>query len=496
MAKLSERELKALIKGGETNTVELKLAAPRAVDLAERFCGMANARGGIVIIGVEDATRNIVGVPDERIGETMDVILRAARQVIKPELVLVPSEPEVYVLAGKNLLVVTIPSTNGPVYQAGGIFWIRQGTQTRALTMAELSEMIYDRGLRDWELEPAYNATMEDIDLEKVKAHIARRSASGRQSGRFEDIERVLIGMRCAVEKSEEAIVPTNAGILFFGLNPQDHIPQSEVVCVLFRETVGASRYADRKIVTGTLQDVIDGTEAFLDRYIAVGARVEGWKRIDIPEYSIEVLREAIINAVVHRDYSRRGERVRVFYYPDRVEVHNPGLLLPGITVEQMERGEVQSKLRNPVLAGLLSTIPGYIEQIGSGVRFMLDETKRLELPPPHFREMSEFIVTFQKAPALLAPQPRWQEKGETLWKDQEDSLPEIVVQNRHAEQIEKRLTKALMYVQEHGFITNGIYRQLTGVTDRTAHRDLEKLVERGRLKAAGQRAARRYMLA
>jgi predicted HTH transcriptional regulator len=145
-----------------------------------------------------------------------------------------------------------------------------------------------------------------------------------------------------------------------FGHSPQDHIPQSEVVCVLFRETVGASRYADRKIVTGALQDLIDNTEAFLDRYIAVGARIEGWKRIDIPEYSIEVLREAVINAVVHRDYSRRGERVRVFYYPDRVEVHSPGFLLPGITVEQMERGEVQSKLRNPVLAGLLSTIPGY----------------------------------------------------------------------------------------------------------------------------------------
>ena len=122
MGKLSDEELKKLVQGGETNIVELKLAAPRAVDLAERLCGMANSKGGIVIIGVEDATRKIVGVADERIGETMDVILRAARQVIKPELVLDPPEPEVYVLAGKKLLVVTIPPTSGPVYQAGGIF--------------------------------------------------------------------------------------------------------------------------------------------------------------------------------------------------------------------------------------------------------------------------------------------------------------------------------------------------------------------------------------
>ncbi len=68
--------------------------------------------------------------------------------------------------------------------------------------MAELSEMIYDRGLRDWELEPAYNARMEDIDLEKVKSFIAQRTVSGRQSGRFKNIEQVLIGMRCAVAVS------------------------------------------------------------------------------------------------------------------------------------------------------------------------------------------------------------------------------------------------------------------------------------------------------
>lgn len=301
MASLKESELKRIIKGGETSTVELKLAAPRAVDLAERFCGMANARGGLVIIGVEDASHRIVGVTDERLGETIDVILRAARQVIKPELVLEPSEPEVYVLGEKKLVVATILPTAGPVYQAGGIFWVRQGTQTRALSMAELSEMIYDRGLRNWELEPAFNATMEDIDVEKVKTFLECRSVSGRQSGRFENREQVLIGMRCAVVVDTGTVVPTNAGILFFGRYPQDHIPQSEVVCVLFRETVGASRYADKRVVTGTLQDLVDGTEAFFDRYIAVGARVERWKRIDIPEYSIEVLREAVINAVVHR---------------------------------------------------------------------------------------------------------------------------------------------------------------------------------------------------
>src|SRR2546429_4217146 len=346
--------------------------------------------------------------------------------------------------------------------------------------MSDLLELANDRGLQDWELQPARRATMQDLDMEKVKTYLLQRSARNRQVGRFDDVEQVLIEMECATETNSGEIVPTNAGIVFFGRDPQSHILQSEVVCVLFRDAVGASRYADRKIVRGTLQELIDETEAFLNRYIAVGARIEGWKRIDIPEHSIEALREAVINAVVHRDYSKRGESVRVFYYPDRVEVHSPSLLLPGITIEQMERGEVESKLRNPVLTSLLRNIPGYMERIGSGIRFMLDETKRMGLPAPQFRETSEFIVTFHKAPALLTPQEQLQPQG-TLWGSDEPVRPKVPVQTLPDER-ESRLIKAMQYAHEHGSITNKAYRELTGVSDRTAYRDLELLVERGRL--------------
>jgi predicted HTH transcriptional regulator len=494
MIRLNEQELKRLIQGGETNIVELKAAAPRPVEMAERLCGMVNAQGGVIIIGVEDAKHKIIGVPDDRLAMTIDTVLRAARQNVKPALVLEPPEPETYEVDGKRLVVAAVPPSRGPVYQSGGVFWVRRGTHTVPLDASELLELMGDRGLLEWERHAARGSTMEDIDMEKVETHLARRSLRDRQPGRFEDLERTLVGMGCAVVSSGGDVIPTNASLLFFGRNPQQYIIQAEVVCVLFRETVGASRYADRRIVTGTLQELIDGAEAFLDRYIAVGARVEGWKRIDIPEYSIEVLREAVINAVVHRDYNKRGESIRVFYYPDRVEVHSPGLLLPGITVEQMERGEVQSKLRNPILAGLLRDIPGYMERIGSGIRFMLDETKRVGLPAPRFRETGEFIVTFHKAPELMSPQVRPQSQ-ETLWGDDgliQPKAPEPDIPDER----EERLRKAIEYVHEHGSITNKVYRELTGISDRTAHRDLELLLERGRLRGVGQRAARRYVLA
>ncbi|HZU68507.1 MAG TPA: ATP-binding protein [Ktedonobacteraceae bacterium] len=492
MARLNEIALRRLIKGGETATVEFKVAVPRPVEMAERLCGMANAQGGMIIIGVEDAERKVVGVPEERMALTKDVIVRATRQIIKPALVLDPPEPEIYEIDGKQLVVATVPSNNGSIYQSGGVCWVRLSTHTVPLSVSELIEMANDRALIHWELLPARNAVMEDIDLEKVEVYLRRRSMGGRQTGRFEDIEQVLIGMECAVVVDGK-VVPTNAGILFFGHEPQMRIMQSEIDCVLFRGAMGASRYTDKKVIMGTVQELIDGAETFLRSYMPVEGKVEGWKRVDIPEYPVEALREALVNAVIHRDYSRYGESIRVFYYADRIEIHSPGMLLPGVTVEQMAKGEVQSRLRNPVLANLLRDVPGYMERIGSGIRFMLDETRRVGLPAPQFREMSEFIVTFRSAAISPGLRTRELRMSETLWDDEQ--LPPLPTSAEELSDQERRLAKAIVYVHEHGFITNGLYREITGTTEKRAFRDLEVLVERGRLKRMGSKRGRRYEL-
>ncbi len=330
-------------------------------------------------------------------------------------------------------------------------------------------------------------ATMRDIDLERVEAYLSQRSTRGRHASRFEDVEQVLIGMECAIPTPSGEVVPTNAGILFFGRDPQQFIIQAEVVCVLYRDALGVGGYVDRKIITGTTQELIDEAEVFLNKHMTVGAKIEGWKRIDLPDYPIEALREAVVNAVIHRDYSRRGESIRVFYYADRIEIHSPGLLLPGITVEQMQRGNVSSKLRNPVLAGLLRDIPGYMERVGSGIRLMLNETKRMGLPPPVFKEQSEFVVTFRKAPATKATR-----QEATLWSEEEPGLAQgaSAVQEQ-----ERRFALVMQYVQGHEQITNREYRELTGISESTALRDLETLVERGALKRVGKRRGRNYQL-
>jgi predicted HTH transcriptional regulator len=176
MQKLTEKAFRQLIARGETSTVELKIASPRPDEMAERLCGLANAQGGFIIIGVADENLEIVGVPDKRIAQTIDVILRATRQIIKPELVLDPSEPEVHMLDGKKLVVATVPPNRGAVYQAGGVFWVRRGTYTVPLTHSEIMELSHDRGLVGWERQVVREATMRDIDMELVRAYLSQRS--------------------------------------------------------------------------------------------------------------------------------------------------------------------------------------------------------------------------------------------------------------------------------------------------------------------------------
>ncbi|NWJ49207.1 MAG: putative DNA binding domain-containing protein, partial [Chloroflexi bacterium] len=336
MQSLLETELRKLIKEGESSSVELKLNAPRPTELAERIAGLSNAKGGYIIIGVEDATLRIVGTDPS---PTIDTLYRATR-FITPMFEFTPHEPEVFNLDGKKVVVATIPPSTGPIYQASGVFWVRRGTNTHPLTMDEVMRLANERGILHWELQSATGTTMSDLDMQKVGLFLKQREAFKQQEyqNRFDTPERILLALKCAVEQNN-LVIPTNAGLLFFGYEPQLYLPHTEISCVLLKDELGTGGFLDRRVVTGTLPELIDGCIAFLNRHMTVAGEISGWKRHDYPEHAIGALREAIVNAVVHRDYSRHGERIRLFFYPDRIEIHSPGLLMPGIKVEMMERG-------------------------------------------------------------------------------------------------------------------------------------------------------------
>jgi ATP-dependent DNA helicase RecG len=497
---LDREALVELIQGGETSSVEFKVAAPRAAELAERICGFANSLGGLLIIGVADRTWRVVGVKSA--SETIDLVLQAAR-LCKPTVQFDPQQPQVIELEGKWLVLAHIPPNDGTLYQAGGVCWTRRGTHTVPLDVPEIESFLYQRGTLAWEAQPVARATLDDLDMTLVEAYLAKRPSRGKAGGRFSHLENMLLNIGCATTTEDEGkqkiVRPTKAGILLFGYDPQQFVLLAEVVCILYKDNLGMRRYADRRILHGTITQQIDQAEAFFKQYVPVAGYVEGFHRRDEPDYPLEVLREAVINAVVHRDYSLRGEAVRIFYYLDRIEIHNPGLLLPGMQLADLQQGKVGSKLRNPIIGTVLRDFPGgYMERAGSGISYMIDQMRKLGRPDPQFKEQGEIIVTFLRAPnsnsdidssrrTELTPSPSVGSSGTTsVSPTRSDGAISVM---------EERQQLALRYVHANGAITNMQYRALTGVSENTALRDLDALVALGSLRAIGKRRSRQYKL-
>jgi ATP-dependent DNA helicase RecG len=464
---MDEATLRQLIDGGETATVEFKSSAARPIDIAVRMCGLANNRaGGIIIFGIEDATRAIVGIRKPSL--TNDVVLRAAR-MIKPAVPLSETSVQIWQLDDCDLLTVEVPPNSGRLYQYDGACYVRRGTNTVPLSVEEISSHLHASGLTRWELAvgPAW-MTIDDLDLDAVERYLSYRAERSRNRQRLEHAIDLLPALKAVTNDPESGqLRPTNAGVLMFGLDPQLWLPQSEIVCIKYADTLGVRRYIDRKNFRGTLPELIDQASRFLAQYVRVGATIRGFYREDEPEYPHEALREAVVNAVVHRDYSRSGEMVRVFMFSDRVEVRSPGGLPPELSIDDLVGLRATSVPRNEVLAGFLRDIPGYMERVGSGIRFMVTQMRDMGLSDPEFTDHLDFMVTFRNGVHLEA---------------ETDLNP--------------RQQIGLQIVRDTGSISTTEYCAATGAPNRTGYRDLQNLVERGLLVVRGKRRGARYYLA
>jgi ATP-dependent DNA helicase RecG len=278
----------------------------------------------------------------------------------------------------------------------------------------------------------------------------------------------MLVGLNCAATDPETGVMrPTNVGILMFGRDPQWRIPQCEIVCVRYADTIGVRKFEDRKLLTGTLTELIEQAGAFIQQYLAVGGEIVGFKRVDLPEYPFEALREAVVNAVAHRDYSLEGQAIRIFFFADRVEIRSPGLLPFGVTLDDVVQLRAQSRPRNPTIVQFLRDIPGYMERIGMGIRMMVREARLLGIPDPEFSEPQEFAVTFRNGRDVAA-----------------EHMP-----------FNARQLLALTMIRERGSITNREYIEATGVSESTALRELRAMVERGAVVVQGKTRGARYRL-
>jgi ATP-dependent DNA helicase RecG len=527
---MNPTELRTIIQNGETAGVEFKVATPRELEVAQRLCGLANSQGGgLLIIGVADESWQIIGV--ENPSKDIDDILKAARKC-DPSLEL--PTPQVIELDDKKLVIVQIPPNSGKIYQVSGTYLLRRGTHTSAMTTSELTRFMYRQTALHWEVQPVLNSDLSALDMVKVRQYqenlvrMSRRSAANHT-----DLAELLVKIKCAVKVQDDPlksarIYPTNAGLLLFGHTPDEFLTQAEVVLTYYQDSSGIRRYNDRRIVTGSLAEQIEKSWEILKLWTPISARIEGVHRIDEPALPLEALREAIVNALVHRDYSLEGTAVRVFYYPDRVEIYNPGLLVPGLTLDQLQRGEAPSNPRNPVITTVLRDLPGgFMERVGSGVRFMINQMRDMGLGDPQFKEQGEFIASFRRKPLNPSLYQRSQSEmpltgtgGVNRLEDNKEkeeavvvqmpnrlilpgetrasstsAIPKLTTEEKMALNAQERQELALQYVREQGLISHKIYQELTGASESTATRDLKVLIANGALRQVGRGPGRKYVI-
>lgn len=433
-----------IVSGHESNTIEFKESFDkRAIESAVAF---ANTKGGIIIIGVTDAGE-VKGVDVGK--QTINKWVNQISQKTNPRLI---TDAHVEDVGGKKVVIIEIPESPIKPISTGGRCFKRVGSSNRQMTSSEITEMHLSSTGMSWDTLPARGAEKKDIDLEKVEKYIKIANRTGRKNIR-ERTPKVIEKLELVKDGK-----PTWASILLFGEKPQKFLGQATIHCGRFKE--GATIIDDR-LIEGTIIEQIDEAMDFIKKNINVRFEITGKpRREEIWDYPLDALREAVINAVCHRDYADNSD-IQIKIYDDRFYIWNPGGLPYGITVDDLYKPDHPSKPRNKLIAQILYDM-GIIEKYGSGAQRMITACKEAGLPEPKFEEcFGGFSVTFLKD---IYTREHLREMG-----------------------LNERQIEAVIYVKEKGKITNREYRELFGVADRTALRELSDLLQRDILSRIGK---------
>lgn len=436
-------------------------------ELAETLVSFANAQGGTIIVGVSGRARaRIEGLKD--VAAAREAVLEAAIACTPPLVLPIPQEVRVKDAA---LLLVTIPPGLPHVYSLHGKYVQRQGMTNQPLPPDALRRLLNDRGEVGWERYVPADAALDELDTSKIQSYLNRLGLTA-----TDDALAVLLRRGCVVRHSPTGEYrPTHAGLLLFGKEVEQRFPQAEITLVQYRGHDMSDEF-EREDVRHTLPEAIHHAERWLMTHMRKGSRMIGLERQDWVQFPPPAVREALVNAVAHRDYSIRGEGIRIALFLDRLECYSPGRLPGHVTLENI----VQERFsRNEALVQVLADW-GLIERLGYGIDRMLKQMSQAGLPPPTFRETTAgFLVILQGQPVTL-------ESGETTV-----DTSEWVRQGLNERQI-----AALLYLNEHRRITNRDLQELSPeVSPETIRRDLVDLVERGFLLKVGERRATYYIL-
>jgi ATP-dependent DNA helicase RecG len=384
--------------------------------------------------------------------------------------------PEQIAVAGCTVLAVTVPEGISQVYGVEGHFVVREGSHRRALTPEDIRALLSRRGLFAYDRQAVPGARRADLDPVLMRAFVDR-FLSGRRMG----ADALLAARELLVHPEGNAdgpLVPSVAGILLLGKDPQRFFPQARVAVVQYAGKEMGESFLKREI-EGTVPAQLEEAEAWLARTTLHAVELRGMDRTDREEYPRDALREAVLNALAHRDYSQRGDRIRIYAFADRIEVHSPGGLGGPMRLDNLLERRWS---RNATLVQGLVALET-IEELGFGLDRMVAAMAAAELPAPEFREVGDtFVVT------LHGP-------GATFLQEQEARRQTVQQGPIAARSPDERLVWVLDHLRTVGPLSPGSYAAAIGVSIDTAKRDLRELVAHGRIRAEGTTRDRRYVL-
>ena len=359
------------LRAGEDGRAEFKevrfgdrgVLSPNTQELAGELVAFANAEGGGVFLGVDDSGA-VCGIPLEQVDMVEQWLLNIATHNCDPPIRLVIRKTLLPSAAGDDELVLLAEVPRGLYVHrtSGGRYYTRIGSTKQDLTPPELARLFQQRG-REYvfDEQPVLAATVEDLNRNRLEAFFGRSPTIP-----WLDL---LRNTRVIFQDEDEMDRPTVAGLLIFATEPTEFLASGAIEAACYRETRLSSDdliHAER--LAGPVSDQIDAGIAFVARFMQTG---------DSPQYDIDVVDEAIVNAVAHRDYAIAGSKIRLFLFADRLELYSPGKLPNTITIDDMA---YRTFTRNQLLVSFLSRIRSkrtgqvFLESRGEGVRKILED--------------------------------------------------------------------------------------------------------------------------
>jgi len=436
-----DKELKQLIQTGEGYHLEFKESLDKS--FIEEVCAFANSSGGKVMLGVSD-DGEIEGIKTDNniLSRIQDVVNR-----LEPKL-------NIKISVSDSIIIVDVPQGEEKPYGCSRGFFIRIGPNSQKLTRNEIVSFFQKEGrIRFDELENSKANFDRDFDKEAFINFIKLSNITPAIDHKF-----LLENLDCILENGKM----TNAGVLFFTKSTEFLLLQAKVVCVLYKGTEKL-HILDKKDFYGNIIQNIEDAVMFVKRHTNIEYKIENLRREEIPEIPDIALREAIINAVCHRDYFEKGASVTIEIFDDRVEISNPGGLPSGLNAADFG---TKSVVRNPVIASLLNRAD-YIEQIGTGINRIKNAVKEHGQGNVEFYYNNFFIVTFTRSKKVIEKvgEKVGKKVGESLTKNQR-----LIIKN----------------MVENPNISAKDLSDIIGISQRKIEENISKLKKKGIIKRIG----------